>query len=149
MGFSAGISKTPETEVAKLKIYLTHCSAKKNDSLKNTGAKVPPEVLYTATPIRRFMERCQNKNVRWAIFSDLYGVWFPERNDEWYEKDPDDVTDEEFSSLVQDFDTKLHDYTEIYFYYNPGRFHRFYKKLLQRSSLKNRVVMISHLSDIA
>ena len=37
------------------KIYITHCSAKKNSIFKNTRAKVTPDKLYTATPTQRFM----------------------------------------------------------------------------------------------
>jgi hypothetical protein len=32
--------------------------------------------VYTATPTRRFMKRCKNAKVNWAIFSDKYGIWF-------------------------------------------------------------------------
>ena len=61
----------------KLRVYLTHCSAKKDDALKNTSKKVTPDKFYTASPTRRFMNKCKEKSVDWAIFSDLYGVWFP------------------------------------------------------------------------
>jgi hypothetical protein len=44
---------------------------------------------------------------------------------------------------------KLDVYSEIYFYHNPGRFHPFYDRLLNRSALKNRVKRITHLSEIA
>lgn len=87
-----------------MKIYITHCSAKKDDSLKNTGRKVTPDKLYIATPTQRFMSKCKEKKVNWAIFSDLYGVWFPDIEHEWYEKDPDTVTEQEFRNLVKDFD---------------------------------------------
>lgn len=53
------------------------------------------------------MRQCKAKNVRWAIRSDLYGIWFPEIRHEWYEKDSDTVTDAEFSALLRDFDAKL------------------------------------------
>jgi hypothetical protein len=131
-----------------LRIYLTHCSAKKNNALRKTATEVFPDILYTATPIQRFMAKCKGAGVRWAIFSDLYGVWFPEVKRRWYEKNPNSVTNSEFISLVNDFDTKLQSYTEICFYYNPGRFHRLYKKLLDHTALKNKVVKITHLCDI-
>lgn len=57
-----------------MKIYIIHCSAKKDDSLKNTGRKLTPDKLYIATPTQRFMSKCKEKKVDWAIFSDLYGV---------------------------------------------------------------------------
>ncbi|RLI76514.1 hypothetical protein DRP04_12570 [Archaeoglobales archaeon] len=59
------------------RIYITHCSAKKDDCLRGTGIKVTPDKLYTATPLQRFVERCKEKGVEWAIFSDKYGVVFP------------------------------------------------------------------------
>ena len=58
------------------RIYITHCSAKKDSVLKNTKAKVTPDKLYTAAPTQRFINECKNKGVNWAIFSDKYGVWF-------------------------------------------------------------------------
>jgi hypothetical protein len=131
-----------------MKIYLTHCCAKKNDAPKGTGRKVTPDILYTATPTKRFMRRCRQTGVRWAIFSDLQGVWFPDVEHEWYEKDPGSVTDREFEALLRDFESKLRPYSEIYFYHNPGRFHRLYSRLLEETSLRERVVKISHLSDI-
>ncbi len=33
-----------------MRIYITHCGAKKDDSLKGTGRRVTPDLLYTATP---------------------------------------------------------------------------------------------------
>jgi hypothetical protein len=50
-----------------LRIYVTHCSAKKDNSLKNTGKKVTPDKLYTATPLQRFMNKCKKRKVHWAI----------------------------------------------------------------------------------
>jgi len=130
------------------RIYLTHCSAKKDNSLKEPGVKVTPDKLYTATPTQRFMNKCKEKRVEWAIFSDLYGVWFPNIEHELYEKDPDNVTEQEFKRLLNDFDAKLADYDEIWFYYNPGRFHPLYKRLLRETKLRDRVELITHLKEI-
>ena len=44
--------------------------------------------------------------VDWAIFSDLYGVWFPDVRHPWYEKNPATVTESEFRGLVNDFDSQ-------------------------------------------
>jgi hypothetical protein len=130
-------------------IYLTHCSHKKEVRCKESREVVPPDVLYTARPTQRFMARCKNTNVRWAIFSDKYGVWFPEVRHEWYEKDPNTVTEGEFVALLGDFDGKLSAYHQICFYYNPGRFHPIYARLLQQSALAGRVKKITHLREIS
>jgi hypothetical protein len=84
----------------------------------------------------------------WAIFSDRYGVWFPDVRHQWYEKDPNTVTTREFSLLLQDFEEKLRKFSEIYFYYNPGRFHRLYERILKETALAARVIRITHLLQI-
>ena len=71
------------------RIYITHCCAKKNNDLKLSGKKLTPDLLYTATPTKRFMRTCKDMEANWGIFSDKYGVWeYPEKH-EWYEKNPD------------------------------------------------------------
>ena len=129
-------------------IYLTHCSAKKDDSLINSGKKLTPDKLYTATPIQRFMNKCKEKRVEWAIFSDLYGVWFPHVEHKCYEKDPDTVTEQEFKKLLEDFEEKLVAYDEIWFYHNPGRFHPLYKRLLRKTMLRDKVKLFTHIKVI-
>ncbi len=131
-----------------MRIYITHCSAKKDELLKDTGKKVTPDRLYTATPSQRFMRRCKEKGVKWAIFSDFYGVWFPNREHKWYEKPPDTVTEKEFKNLINDFGQKLKRYDEIWFYYNPGRFHPLYKKLLRETRLKDKIRRFTHIVEI-
>ena len=131
-----------------MRIYLTHCSSAKDSSLKGSGKSVTPGILYTSQHIQRFMNRCKERNVEWAIFSDLYDVWSPSVKHEWYEKNPDKVSEEEFQHLLKNFNEKLQNYDEIYFYYNPGRFHRLYKSLIEKSTLNSRIQLISHLSDI-
>ena len=135
----------------RMRIYLTHCSATKDNSLRETGRKVTPDRLYTSEPIQRFMRRCMEFGVRWAIFSDNYGVWFSEIEREWYGDDvgdPNLVTNEKFLTLLSDFDNSLKDYEEIVFYYNPGRFHPLYRRPLDGTVLKNRVRMITHYREI-
>jgi hypothetical protein len=129
-------------------IYITHCSAKKDINFKDTHVRVTPDKLYTATPTQRFMERCKDKKIKWAIFSDKYGVWFSKVKHEWYEKNPSKVTEEEFQDLVIEFNKSLRQFDEIYFYYNPGRFHRLYKRLLEASELKSKIKLITHLHEI-
>jgi len=131
-----------------MRIYITHCSAKKDVSLKNTGDEATPDRLYTATPIQRFISKCKEKEVQWAIFSDKYGVWFPYEKHKWYEKDPDTVSESEFRELLKNFQEKLDDYGEICFYHNPGRFHPLYKRLVNEAKAKGRIIMFTHLSEI-
>ena len=130
-------------------IYITHCSAKKDENLQETGAAVTPDILYASLRIRRFMRTCKAKGVSWAILSDCYGIWFPHEEHAWYEKDPSTLTEEEFGYLLTDFDEKLKGYRHIRFYHNPGRFHRHYRKILQKTRLKDRISLFSHIREIA
>ena len=135
-------------QIKNSRIYITHCCAKKNNQLRVTGEKATPDILYTATPTQRFMNTCKNKKVNWAIFSDKYGVWRYPVKHEWYEKNPNKVTNEEFKKLLEEFDKSLGRYKEISFYYNPGRFHRLYKRLISKSKLKNRIRLFTHISEV-
>lgn len=94
------------------------------------------------------MNKCKDKRIKWAIFSDKYGVWFSHIQHEWYEKNPNKVTEEEFNNLVSEFNESLRQFDKIYFYYNPGRFHRLYKRLLETSELKSKIKLITHLNEI-
>jgi hypothetical protein len=131
-----------------MRIYITHCSAKKSSLFEGASQKVTPDQLYTAAPIQRFMKKCQNMRVQWAIFSDKYGVWFPNEKHEWYEKDPDAVTPQEFKNLITNFDERLAGYDEIWFYHNPGRFHRLYARLLKEAKVKGKVILFTHKDQI-
>lgn len=130
------------------KIYVTHCSAKKDPSLKFSNQFVTPDKLYTSTQIQRFMNRCKESNVKWAIFSDKYGICFDNTKNLWYEKNPNSIREQEFNILLHDFDSKLEEFDKIYFYYNPGRFHRVYRKLLNKTRLKDKIKFITHLDQI-
>lgn len=131
-----------------MRIYITHCSAKKEPALKHIDRKVTPDKLYTATPTQRFMNKCKVNRVLWAIFSDQFGVWFPDVEHEWYEKDPDTVTQAEYEALLHSFDKNLGAYDEILFYHNPGRFHPLYRRLVQETQLHDKVRLFTHLKDI-
>lgn len=131
-----------------MRIYITHCSAKKNDLFRDTAEMVTPDRLYIATPTRRFMNECKERGVRWAIFSDKYGVWFPEEKHEWYEKDPDTVSEQEFKNLVRNFEEKLANYDQVWFYYNPGRFHPLYERLTKESKAKGKITLFTHKNQI-
>ena len=95
------------------------------------------------------MQRCKSAHVDWAIFSDRYGVWFPYVEHEWYEKDPSTVTDLEFTTLLRNFEAELRAYDQICFYYNPGRFHPLYRRLIRETTLRDKVTLITHIDDIA
>ena len=131
-----------------MRIYITHCSAKKNYSFRNTAEKVTPDRLYLATPMQRFMTKCKERGVRWAMFSDKYGVWFPEEKHEWYEKDPNTVSEQEFKNLVRNFEEKLGNYDQVWFYYNPGRFHPLYERLLNEAKVKGKITLFTHKNKI-
>jgi len=132
-----------------MRIYITHCSAKKDDSLKQSARGVTPDALYTARPTQRFMLACKEAGVHWAIFSDLYGIWLPDEKHQWYEKNPDTVTEREFKALLGHFDERLQGCDEIWFYCNPGRFHRLYRRVVAESGLRGRITVFTHIRDIA
>lgn len=130
-----------------IRIYLTHCSAKKDDNFRDSNEKTTPDVLYKSTPTKRFMVKCKEKGVNWAIFSDKYGVWFPDEMHEWYDLHPKNAKPN-LGQLINNFDNRLEQYSEIWFYYNPGRFHTLYQELINNSKLNNRINKFSHLNDI-
>ena len=133
-----------------MKIYVTYCSGQKNDALKDTGIEVTPDVLYTSKQrIQPFMRTCKQQGVRWAIFSDLYGLWLPEEKHVWYEKSPDDVSEVEFKMLLRNFDDNLSAYNEICFY-RPSAvlFHRLYKRLIRETKHRDRIKIISSICEI-
>ncbi|MBD3883359.1 hypothetical protein IFO70_16450 [Phormidium tenue FACHB-886] len=72
-----------------MRVYLTHCSAEKDLSLNESGKIATPDQLYTEHRIQQFMARCKDKNVSWAILSDLYGVYLSSDQHGWYEKYPE------------------------------------------------------------
>ena len=131
-----------------MRIYLTHCTGMKDGQLKDTGKEVTPDYLYTSVPIQRFIRRCIEKKATWAIFSDLYGVWRSNKKHKWYEKSPDNITNQEFTNLLINFDQNLKDFSEIWFYNNPAWMHVLYKKLLKNSKLNGKIKLFSHLNEI-
>jgi hypothetical protein len=131
-----------------MKIYLTHCSAEKDDTLRGTSVTTSPDKLYTNPEIQAFMQRCLDKGVAWAILSDRYGVWLPNVQHEWYEKHPATVTEQESRQIVAQFDLTLQAYEEIYFFVRPAAFHPFYQKVLSETALAARVTQFSELQMI-
>ncbi len=135
----------------RMNLYITHCTKIKDDSLKEKDIEVSPDKLYTGKKIQRFMKKCKDCNVKWAIFSDLYGVWFFDVKHKWYEKHPNEVTPQEFDNLVKESEEKLKGFDKIYFYanYKSHYFHHLYKEAIEE--LKNKglnILLISHLTDI-
>ena len=130
-----------------MRIYLTHCTKNKDDRLKDTGEKVTPDRLYRGKFIGAFMRTCKQKDVNWAIFSDKYGVWFRHEGHEWYNKPPDEVTENEYQALLSDFDQKLAPYDEVHFYC-PPRFHSLYDRLLTETRLRDRITRITRVAQI-
>ena len=118
-----------------MRVYLTHCSAEKDSHLKETGKAVTPDLLYTDAKLCQFMERCQQKNVRWAILSDLYGIYQSDDCRVWYEKHPDTVTPQEEEIIIQDCDSKLEGYDEIYFSLGRNLFIHFMKRSCKEQRL--------------
>jgi len=140
---------------AEIRLSKDKATVKINESNKRSKLEVNEEEgdrkIYYITKTQRFMRICKTKNVNWAIFSDLYGVWFSEIEHEWYGDDvgdPNKVSEEKFLQLLRDFDQKLQDYDEIWFYYNPGRFHPLYERLLQETSLRDKVNRFTHIREI-
>jgi hypothetical protein len=93
------------------------------------------------------MDKCKSSEVTWAIFSDLYGVWFSPVEHEWYEKNPDTLTEAEYETLRSNFDEQLATFSKIFFYY-PDEVHPFHRRLLDETALADRVKMITQLSEI-
>lgn len=131
-----------------MRIYITHCSAKKNTNYKKNNLLTTPDKLYTSKRIIRFINQCQLKSQKWAILSDKYGIWFPQEKHLWYELHPRNVTKEQLNKLIHNFDKSLSEFDEIWYYYNPAIFHSLYKKILKNTKLRDNVVMFSHLKDI-
>jgi len=132
-------------------IYITHCSNKKDDNLKNTGKKVSPDKLYTAKFVQRFIAKCRETNVDWAILSDKHGMVFPSDEIGWYNLSPSDVmkSNEKKKELLQKLFNQLKVFDKVLFYHNPGRFHALYKYLVHQLIQKGiNIKMISHLSEI-
>lgn len=129
-------------------IYLTYCTWDKDDQYRITGEKIAPNRLYQSRRIHSFVTTCKERYVEWAIFSDLYGVWFPDEQHEWYDKSPETVTKEEFIRLVDDFDRTLSEYQKIGFYVRHDTFHNLYKELVSQSRLVDRIEIFEDLSKV-
>ncbi len=130
------------------KFYLTQCSSEMDETL-DVDQAVRPEMLYTSARVQTFADKCRRKNVEWGIFSGGYGIMFPlEKKKPYYHRGthPSKVTESEFRALLKDFDLKLEDYDEIWFYHDPKRWHPLFERLCNESSI--RVRKFSDLTEI-
>ena len=114
-------------------IYVTHCSRDKDPRIEKSGEKVSPERLYTSEGLQRFIRFCKMNRYDWAVFSDHYGVVFPEEKINWYSKPPDTVTEVEFSELLRSFTTRLAEFDEIWFQHRPGENHPVFKRIIEKA----------------
>jgi hypothetical protein len=131
-----------------MRIYLTHCSKEKALAAKTSGLPLPPDELYTEEGIQLFMQTCAQKGVDWAILSDNYGIFFPAEKHVYYEKPPATVTSGEEAAIIAQFNDRLKDYDEIWFFVRPATFHPFYENVLKRSELAARVHLFQDISEI-
>ncbi len=115
------------------RIYLTHCSREKDAELEKSGEETTPDRLYTSESLQRFIRFCEKKGFEWAIFSDQYGVVFPDELISWYSKPPAEVTAEEFEQLLQSFTARLAGYDEIFFLHRKGETHPLFKRIVELS----------------
>ncbi len=130
------------------KIYITRCSAEKDNSLKGTGEKVTPDNLYTSNRIQTFIEKCREENVDWAIFSDNYGAWFPDQKHEWYDKPPENVSHQEFKELVKSFEENFGEYDEILFYHNINSLPDLFLRIIDKVNVRDKVKLFTDKSKI-
>jgi cytoplasmic iron level regulating protein YaaA (DUF328/UPF0246 family) len=103
--------------------------------------------MYTSRRIQEFIDTCKKVRAFWAIFSDLYGVWFPSEKYQYYDKSPDSVSKSEFFQLVQSAENVLKKY-HVYFYANENdpKFHKLYRDLI--NELRDRGIKIEIFSDL-
>lgn len=111
-------------------IYVTHCSRDKDPRIEKSGEKVSPERLYTSEGLQRFIRFCKMNRYDWAVFSDHYGVVFPEEKIAWYSKPPDQVSDIEFVALLESFINRLAAYRQIFFYHREGETHPLFRRIV-------------------
>lgn len=126
-------------------IFCTYCSRRKNSLAKITGTKVSPRELYTSPRVLAFIDYCEFRHFEWAIFSDLYGVVFRDDKLQWYDKNPDDVSNKDFVELLEQTIQRLKPYKMIKFYYEESTFHPLYRKLIDDLSNNYQVELLNIL----
>ena len=131
-----------------MRIYLTHCSKEKSLDAKVNGLPAPPDILYTEAGIQEFMTACKHAGVTWAILSDNYGVLLPGDQRVYYEKPPSTVTAEEELVIIHQLEQKLSSFDDIWFFVRTETFHPFYERILNSSSLNDRITFFKDLNSI-
>jgi hypothetical protein len=131
-----------------MRIYLTHCSKEKSLDAKASGLPVSPDILYTEAGIQEFMTACMHAGVTWAILSDNYGVLLPGDQRVYYEKPPATVTAEEELVIIHQLEQKLSSFDDIWFFVRTATFHPFYERVLNSSSLNDRITFFKDLNSI-
>lgn len=131
-----------------MRIYLTHCSKEKSLEARANGLPVPPDILYTEAGIQEFMTACKHAGVNWAILSDKHGVFLPGDRHVYYEKPPATVTPDEELVIIHQFEQKLSGFDETWFFVRSETFHPFYERVLNSSSLHDRITIFKDLNSI-
>jgi hypothetical protein len=131
------------------RIYITHCSGKKDSAFKGKEVRVTPDKLYTAAYLQRLVKRCKQVGASWAIFSDEYDVVFPDMKIKWYDKSPNSITNYEYQLLLQNLIKKLSKFDEIWFYHMPTRFHWRYRNLVEDARKAGlNITLFSHIDQV-
>ena len=129
-------------------IYLSHCSKDKSAQAKATGEKMTPDRLYTDPDLVRFMSRCKEAGLEWAILSDRYGLFRAQDRHAYYEKPPDTVSEDEEAQIAEDLRKGLSQFDTVWFYVRKASFHPFYERVLQKSGVIGKVKFFSDLTQI-
>lgn len=125
-------------------IFITYCSKRKVEYEDSTFKYLPSE-LYISPRVQEFISHCSQHNHTWAIFSDYYGLVFANEKIEWYDKNPDCVTNKEYERLLYITLKKLTAYDEVFFYYNIDTYHTLYVNLVNDLKKFKTVVLLDRL----
>jgi hypothetical protein len=131
-------------------LYLTHCSRDKDPELKFSGTAATPDRMYTSPSLQRFVRYCKAQGFAWAVFSDNYGVVFPQESIAWYNKPPAEVTDDEFAVLLKNFSDRLADFFEIWCYQRAEETHPLFLRIAElgrQSGLPIKEFPVENITD--
>jgi len=82
------------------RLMLIGCSKTKNDCPYNnqTGGRVVPQQLYGSALFNKRVDYAEDNNLRWAVLSAKYGVWFPHIGLKPYDQTFADMTPAEIAA---------------------------------------------------